>query len=112
MLTPTGAGATAQDRALGYYYGGWLTNTSVPGYESQTPLKDMLVYDMLKDSFSNVTGPQDKIPRAEGVMLYVPAGDAGMLVYFGGIEFPFGDGNMTSRGVSVFFYGYNALAQR
>jgi hypothetical protein len=92
-----GAGATNQNAGVGYYYGGWLTNTSVPGYGVRTPLANMLVYDMIANSFRNQSGPDDT-PRAEGVMLYVPSGDNGMLVYFGGLEFP--DGNSTARGVS------------
>jgi hypothetical protein len=58
----------------------------------------MLVYDMLRGSYRNQSGPDDT-PRAEGTMQYVPAGDSGLLVYFGGIEFP--SGNSTSRGVSL-----------
>ncbi|EUC31638.1 hypothetical protein COCCADRAFT_6516 [Bipolaris zeicola 26-R-13] len=85
-----GAGATVQDKARGYYYGGWLTNASVPGYQSRTALSNMLVYDMLASSFKNQSGPDD-IPRAEGVMIYLPAGDSGLLVYFGGIQFPYGN---------------------
>ncbi|KAF2259058.1 hypothetical protein CC78DRAFT_548631 [Lojkania enalia] len=80
-----GAGATAQDRAQGFYYGGYLTNASVPGYNTETALSNMLVYNMLDGSFRNQSGPDD-IPRAEGVMVYLPVGDAGMLAYFGGIE--------------------------
>ncbi|KAF2464857.1 uncharacterized protein BDR25DRAFT_241162, partial [Lindgomyces ingoldianus] len=94
-----GAGAVAQDRAVGYYYGGWLSSNSVPGYIAQTPLNSMLIYNMKKNSFRNRTGPDDT-PRAEGVMVYIPAGDAGMLVYFGGIEFPYG--NSTREGVSMY----------
>ncbi|KAJ6194068.1 hypothetical protein J3E72DRAFT_378740 [Bipolaris maydis] len=51
----------------------------------------MLVYDMLANSFKNQSGP-DIIPRAEGVMIYLPAGDSGLLVYFGGIQFPYSNG--------------------
>lgn len=91
-----GAGATVQDKARGYYYGGWLTNASVPGYQSRTALSNMLVYDMLASSFKNQSGPDD-IPRAEGVMIYLPAGDSGLLVYFGGIQFPYG--NETAKAV-------------
>ncbi|ORY18722.1 hypothetical protein BCR34DRAFT_660075 [Clohesyomyces aquaticus] len=93
-----GAGAVAQDKALGFYYGGWLTNASVPGYNAQTPLSNMLIYEMKSNTFRNATGP-DAIPRAEGVMVYLPAGDGGMLVYFGGIEFPYG--NSTRTGVPM-----------
>lgn len=92
-----GAGVAVQDRAKGYYYGGWLTNYSVPSYQSRTPLKNMIVYDIIDNSFKNRTGPDD-IPRAEGVMVYVPAGDGGFLVYFGGIQFPYG--NDTEAAVS------------
>lgn len=97
MLTTEGAGVAVQDKAKGYYYGGWLTDSSVPGYRSRTALSNMLVYDMLKNSFRNQTGPDD-IPRAEGVMIYLPAGDSGLLVYFGGIQFPYG--NETEAAVS------------
>lgn len=99
-LTHAGAGAVAQDKAKGYYYGGWLTSSSVPGFGSEpVPLANMLEFDMLKSSFRNQSGP-DSIRRAEGVMLYVPAGDSGMLVYFGGLEFP-NEKNLTEvEGVS------------
>lgn len=58
----------------------------------------MLVYDMGANTFRNQSGP-DQVPRAEGVMVHVPQGDNGMLVYFGGLEFP--DGNTTGVGVST-----------
>ncbi|KAF2651405.1 hypothetical protein K491DRAFT_665552 [Lophiostoma macrostomum CBS 122681] len=92
-----GAGATAQDRALGFYYGGWLNNKSVPYYASETALSTLLIYDMLADTFRNETGPDD-IPRAEGAMVYLPTG-AGMLVYFGGIQQPYG--NSTIEGANM-----------
>jgi len=88
-LTAAGAGATVQDKARGYYYGGWLTEDSVPGYDGETALSNMIVYDMLGMSFRNQSGP-DAIARAEGAMTYIPAGDAGLLVYFGGVQFPNG----------------------
>jgi hypothetical protein len=99
-----GAGATAQDKGRGYYYGGWLSSRSVPGYQSSTPLKNMLVYDMVTNSFRNQTGPDDT-PRAEGVMLYLPVGDGGILVYFGGIQFPYG--NETAAAVSLYSVQYS-----
>lgn len=91
----------AQDKGKGYYYGGWLTNASVPGYQDRTPLKNMIVYDIIKNSFSNRTGPDD-IPRAEGSMVYVPAGDGGFAVYFGGIQFPNGLDNETAVSFTSF----------
>ncbi|KAF1996201.1 hypothetical protein P154DRAFT_609276, partial [Amniculicola lignicola CBS 123094] len=80
-----GAGVTVPDKAQGYYYGGWLNNASVPGYNTPIALSNMLVYDMVSNSFRNQSGPDD-VPRAEGSMLYLPAGDSGILVYFGGLE--------------------------
>ena len=46
----------------------------------------MLEFDMIDHSLTEKTGPPGSIPRAEGVLLYAPAGDGGLLVYFGGIE--------------------------
>ncbi|KAF2635076.1 hypothetical protein P280DRAFT_511495 [Massarina eburnea CBS 473.64] len=94
-----GAGVAVQDRALGYYYGGWLSETSVPDYQGNTPLKDMLVYDMLGNSFRNQSGPDD-IPRAEGVMLYLPAGDGGILIYLGGLRGSDTNETMTSQSMT------------
>ncbi|KAB8201654.1 hypothetical protein BDV34DRAFT_202273 [Aspergillus parasiticus] len=81
-----GAGVTIQDRAVAFYYGGWLSNTSVPNWGSQSPnaLSTMLQYDMLGNTWTNSSGP-DTIGRAEGSMVYIPASD-GMLVYIGGVQ--------------------------
>lgn len=66
----------------------------------------MLIYDMLDHKFTNQSGPDDT-PRAEGVMLYVPAGDAGLMVYFGGIQMPFNNSTITAvRNDSLFDFGY------
>lgn len=88
-----GAGAVAQDEGKGYYYGGWLTNLSVPTYNSRTALKNMLVYNMLDHSFKNQSGP-DGVARAEGAMVYLPAGDKGLMVYFGGVQLPFNNSTL------------------
>ncbi|KAB8266455.1 hypothetical protein BDV30DRAFT_245220 [Aspergillus minisclerotigenes] len=81
-----GAGVTIQDRAVAFYYGGWLSNTSVPNWGSQSSraLSTMLQYDMLQNTWTNSSGP-DTIGRAEGSMVYIPASD-GMLVYIGGVQ--------------------------
>jgi hypothetical protein len=81
-----GAGLAVQDRAIGYYYGGWLSNSTVPVWGS-TPFAQstFLMYDMIHNTWTNSSGP-DTIGRAEGVLLYIPASDGGMLVYFGGIQ--------------------------
>ncbi|KAH6618734.1 hypothetical protein C7974DRAFT_364823 [Boeremia exigua] len=79
-----GAGTTASDKALGYYYGGWLPNAAKSN-DAPTALSTMIVYNMLDHKFSAQSGP-DQVGRAEGFMLYIPAGDAGLLVYFGGVQ--------------------------
>ncbi|KAH8429033.1 uncharacterized protein LDX57_006704 [Aspergillus melleus] len=92
-----GAGVTVQDRGVGYYYGGWLSNASVPDWGDSDPiaLSHLLSYNMLENTWTNSSGP-DSVGRAEGVMLYVPASD-GMLVYLGGVQTPSKNGTMTGQ---------------
>lgn len=105
-----GAGAVAEGDALGFYYGGWLSNNSVPGWEGEPKALDhLLTYDMIANKWTNTSGP-DSIARAEGVMLYIPASDRGMLVYFGGIQTPNSPMNDSWVGVSTCVFGANPLA--
>lgn len=71
----------------------------MPGYAGSTALSNMIIYDMLGMSFRNQSGP-DAIARAEGTMTYIPAGDAGLLIYFGGVQLPQGK----IEGVSTLLY--------
>ncbi|KAK7430021.1 hypothetical protein QQZ08_003411 [Neonectria magnoliae] len=82
-----GAGLSISSRGEGYYYGGWMNSATDPnwGDASEIPTSYMLKYEMDTNTWSNTTGPDD-IGRAEGVMLYLPAGDAGLIIYFGGIQ--------------------------
>ncbi|RBR16688.1 uncharacterized protein FIESC28_06841 [Fusarium coffeatum] len=82
-----GAGVSIPDRGEAYYYGGWMNNATVPdwGDAPQIPTSYLLRYEMDTNNWSNDTGP-DNTGRAEGVMVHIPAGDGGMLVYFGGIR--------------------------
>jgi hypothetical protein len=96
-----GAGVATEDRALGYYYGGWLSNASDATWGAGPPLalSTFLEYDMIKNSWTNTTGP-DTIGRAEGIMVYIPASDSGMLVYLGGIQSS-APGNLTGQPMDV-----------
>jgi hypothetical protein len=87
-----GAGTTVDTRGEGYYYGGYLDNLTTPGW-SGPPLatNSLIKYDMVQNYWTNNTGP-DNIGRAEGVMVTVPASVQGLLIYFGGVQFPYGDG--------------------
>jgi hypothetical protein len=87
-----GAGVAVQDIGIGFYYGGWMSNQTVPGFgPNPVALSNLLSYDMPNNKWRNRTGPPNSNGRAEGVMTYLPVSDGGMLVYFGGITpHPFG----------------------
>lgn len=55
---------------------------------------------------SNTTteeSPPDTLPRAEGVMVWIPAGDTGMLVYFGGLVSPYRNGTVAYQPLDKIF---------
>ena len=79
-----GAG-TFTDVGVAYYYGGYLTNLSMPQWPGdRLMLNSLISFNMNTRSWQNNT--YDQTPRAEGSMHFIPASDAGMLVYFGGVE--------------------------
>jgi hypothetical protein len=79
-----GAGAMS-DAGVAYYYGGYLNNKTVPKWGSESLMLNSLTsYDMNTGTWFNRT--YDATPRAEGILHYLPASAAGMLVYFGGVE--------------------------
>ncbi|RMZ87299.1 hypothetical protein DV736_g5478, partial [Chaetothyriales sp. CBS 134916] len=84
-------GAGTMIGSQGYYYGGYLNNNTTPLW-SGDPLatSTLVVLDLDSGVLSNGTG-YDSIGRAEGVMVSIPASAAGMLVYFGGVSFPYGN---------------------
>jgi hypothetical protein len=80
-----GAGVAISERGEGYYYGGWNSNATTPGYTGNpTTVSNLIIYEMDSNSWTTNAGP-DSIGRAEGVMVYLPASDRGLLIYFGGI---------------------------
>lgn len=84
-----GAGTTIGGN--GYYYGGYLNNLTNPLWGGP-PLatSNLVIFDMDDNTLTNNTGP-DNTGRAEGVMVSIPASAGGMLVYFGGVAFPYGN---------------------
>lgn len=83
--TSYGAGVAIPERGEGYWYGGWLSDASDDNWEGErTTMSYMVKYEMDRNRWTNTSGPDD-IGRAEGAMVYIPAGDAGMLVYIGGV---------------------------
>jgi hypothetical protein len=95
-----GGSATVEDRALAYFYGGWLSNNSDSTWTGDpVALSTFLEYDMIHNTWTNNSGP-DTTGRAEGIMVYIPASDGGMLVYLGGIQSS-GAGNLTGQPMDV-----------
>ena len=105
-----GAGVSVSERGEGYYYGGWLSNASTPDWSGPPVATSGLVrYSMDSNKWSNSTGPDDQ-RRAEGVLVYIPAGDAGLLVYFGGIVDQ-GNGTVVGQPMTQIFV-YDVLSSK
>jgi hypothetical protein len=106
-----GAGVSVNDTAEGYYLGGWMNNRTTPGWsESPRATSNLIRYNMLKNEFTNSTGP-DETGRAEGTMVYLPASDAGLLIYFGGILDPFHNGTTIPSPMSTIWI-YDILSAK
>ncbi|KAM5523955.1 cell wall anchored protein [Fusarium oxysporum f. sp. phaseoli] len=98
-----GAGVSIPERGEAYYYGGWLSNASVEGWKGPPRASNgLIIYDMDINGFQNLEGP-DRIGRAEGVMVYIPIGDLGVLVYFGGSKDLYGNGTLTPQPLNEIF---------
>jgi hypothetical protein len=81
-----GAGTQIEELGLGFYYGGYINNHTTPGWDGPpTATSSLIRYDFSSGTLNNNTGP-DNVGRAEGELIYLPASDGGLLVYFGGIE--------------------------
>jgi hypothetical protein len=78
---------------MGYYLGGWISNASMSGWTGERNMSsNFYSYSYDSADFQQKASP-DKHPRAEGGMVWIPAGDSlGMLVYLGGIVDPYGNG--------------------
>ncbi|KNG52324.1 galactose oxidase kelch beta-propeller [Stemphylium lycopersici] len=88
-----GAGTQVEERGLGFYFGGWVSNQTTIDWEGPPMATNGLIqFDMSTGDLTNTTGPDD-IGRAEGQLLYLPVSDRGVLIYFGGIEDPYRNGS-------------------
>ncbi|KEY74346.1 hypothetical protein S7711_10143 [Stachybotrys chartarum IBT 7711] len=81
-----GAGVGVSETGTGYYYGGWVSNASMNDWaEDRTMSSTFYAFEYDTGRFTQKASP-DQIPRAEGAMVWIPAGDSsGLLVYLGGI---------------------------
>jgi hypothetical protein len=89
QIASYGAGVGVSDTGMGYYLGGWISNASMSGWaKPRTMSSNFYTYAYDTGKFSHAARP-DKHPRAEGGMVWIPAGDAlGLLVYMGGVVSP------------------------
>jgi hypothetical protein len=87
----------------GYVLGGWLSNNSSPVWTAG-PLATsyLLEYDMVSGDLTNSTGP-DNTPKAEGAMVYLPASNAGLLIYFGGGLAPYHNETLVASPMSTIY---------
>ncbi|KAF2466961.1 uncharacterized protein BDR25DRAFT_305792 [Lindgomyces ingoldianus] len=96
-----GAGTQINELGVGFYYGGWINNQTSPGWNGPPMATNNLIkYDMTAGTLNNNTGP-DGTGRAEGSMVYLPASDGGLLIYFGGIEDPYKNGSFVGANMST-----------
>ncbi|KAF8860177.1 hypothetical protein BDZ45DRAFT_545669, partial [Acephala macrosclerotiorum] len=96
-ITSYSAGVGISETGEGYYYGGWVSNTSMQGWTQPPAMTSNLYrYEYDTNKFTGASAP-DKFPRAEGALLWIPAGDTGLLVYIGGILDPYGNGTQAPQ---------------
>lgn len=82
-----GAGVGVSETGMGYYLGGWVSNKSTSGWtQSRKMSSNFYMYTYDTNDFTETKYLPDNKPRAEGGMVWIPAGDpGGLLVYLGGI---------------------------
>jgi len=104
-------GVGVSELGRGYALGGWISNESVTGWSGgEMATSTLLEFKMDTGQWTNSTGP-DKVPRAEGVMVYLPASASGVLVYFGGVKMPFTNGTIESSPMNL-IYIYDIAGSR
>jgi hypothetical protein len=110
LLRPAfGAGTQVDSRGLGFYYGGWLSNRTTPGWRGPPmALSSIVQFNFTTGNIRNNTHP-DGIGRAEGQMVYLPVSDNGLLLYFGGIEDLYHNGSYNAANMSkIHIYDINS----
>jgi hypothetical protein len=96
-----GAGTQIEELGRGYYLGGWVNNHTSPGWAGPSiATSGFITYDFNDGHLKNNSGP-DMVGRAEGSMVYLPASDGGLLVYFGGVEDPYLNGSVFGANMST-----------
>jgi hypothetical protein len=80
-----GAGVGISQTGQGYYYGGWISNASMRGWTGGRRMSSNFYKFDYESNKTTLANSPDTKARAEGAMVWIPAGDTGLLVYFGGV---------------------------
>jgi hypothetical protein len=92
-------------------YAGWLSNNSVPNWQGDPVATSSLIkFEYDGGVWLNSTGP-DNTPRVEGVMVYIPASEGGLLIYFGGATVPYGNDTLVESSMDT-IYLYDIASAR
>jgi hypothetical protein len=82
----------------GYYYGGYLNDLTNPEWTGPPmATSGLVIFDMDTGLITNSSG-YNNTGIAEGTMVYIPASSAGLLIYFGGVTYPYGNGTAVGVG--------------
>jgi hypothetical protein len=104
-------GVGVSELGQGYTLGGWLSNSSVSGWiGGRQATSSLIKYDYASNSWTNTSGP-NSIPKAEGTMVYIPASNNGLLIYFGGVTTPYGNDTIVPLNMST-IYIYDIQSSR
>ena len=115
-----GAGVSVEERGEGYYFGGWISDSST-GNSTEVASGALVKFDFDEGQWSRNEGPDQvgsgQTGRAEGSMVFIPIGDGGMLIYFGGVIQTSDDeesgGNSTTEGLPMeMIYLYDVLSSK
>jgi len=106
-----GGWTSVSETGEGYFYGGWQSSRTVADWDGPPRLVSGLIkYRMDANHLSNHTGP-DGVGRAEGALVFLPVGDGGMLVYFGGVRATEKEGETEAQPMEEVFL-YDVLSSK
>ncbi|KAK4031684.1 hypothetical protein C8A01DRAFT_21140 [Parachaetomium inaequale] len=81
-ISSYGAGVGVSETGQGYYYGGWISNASMRGWTQDRTMSSAFYKYEYDTNATTGAKPPDELPRAEGAMVWIPAGYTELLIYF------------------------------
>ncbi|KAH7080975.1 hypothetical protein FB567DRAFT_595300 [Paraphoma chrysanthemicola] len=80
-----GMSAIAPDAGTAFYLGGYHDSSTNQGWmTSRRYTPNLIEFDLVNRRYTNHSGPNSD-GRGEGLMVFVPASNVGLLIYFGGL---------------------------